>query len=166
MTPASRHSTRAVQSPLLIVANWVRSALTYSFAMYVWIAAPNFGSDGPACNAQTRFIFFGASLPALGSGRYLSLAGWGLFTLLFLYRAVKGSTTIGYATRALFSSVAGQKLLKPRRDPKNEVHRETVVRKNFATGEVTRKYVVLFQHSHFAYWRLQEPPAAPRPNIS
>ncbi|KAF9484050.1 hypothetical protein BDN70DRAFT_928653 [Pholiota conissans] len=139
MTPALRkNSTRAMHSPLLIIANWVRSALTYSFAMYVWISAPTLGSGTPACNAATKLIFFGASLPALGSGRWLSLAIWSLATLLFLKRTLQGSTTIFYATRALFSTIASQKLLKPKRDPKREVRRETVTRKDFGTGEVSR----------------------------
>ncbi|KAF8961867.1 hypothetical protein BDZ97DRAFT_1177690 [Flammula alnicola] len=139
MSPSSsKNATRSVHSPLLIVANWTRSAFTYSFAMYVWISAPTFGSGPPGCNAATRLIFFGASLPALGSGRYLNLAGWGVLTLLFVWRAIKGSQTILIAMRALFSSIGSQALLKPKYDPKNEVHRETVTRKNFATGETTR----------------------------
>ena len=142
LTPTSKHSaTRAVHSPLLIAANWVRSALTYAFALYVWIAAPTFGAATPACNARTRLIFFGASLPALGSGRYMSLAGWGLFSALFVYRALRGRTTILCAVQALGGGVKGQRLLTPKRDPKNEVHRETVRRKNFATGEETSTYV-------------------------
>ncbi|KDR76997.1 hypothetical protein GALMADRAFT_424162 [Galerina marginata CBS 339.88] len=138
VTPQSKKNVlRSVHSPLLIVANWTRSALTYSFAMYVWIAAPTFGSGPPECNAATRLIFFGASLPALGSGRWLNLAGWGVLSLLFIWRTIKGSKTIFIALRALFSKRASQALLKPKHTPKNEVHRETVMRKNFATGEVS-----------------------------
>ncbi|CAA7262100.1 unnamed protein product [Cyclocybe aegerita] len=135
--PQGKNATRSVHSPLLIIANWTRSVFTYSFALYVWIAAPNFGSDPPECNEATRLIFFGASLPALGSGRILSLAGWGLFTLLFIWRTLKGAGTILIAFQALFSSTASQALLKPKHPPKNEVHRELVTRTDFVTGKVT-----------------------------
>ena len=136
VAPASRKNPmRSVHSPLLIVANWTRSALTYSFALYVWITAPTFGSGPRECNEATRLIFFGASLPALGSGRILNLVGWGLLTLLFFWRALKGARTIFAALQAMFSSTASQSLLKPKHPPKNEIHRETVTRVNWSTGE-------------------------------
>lgn len=132
---------RPIHSPLLIIANWTRSAFTYSFALYVWISAPTFGSGPPECNAATRLIFFGASLPALGSGRWLNLAVWGILTLFFLWRAIKGWRTIFVAFRALFSSTAIEALLKPKHPPKNEVHREMVYRKDFRTGQESRSCV-------------------------
>ncbi|KAF9531078.1 hypothetical protein CPB83DRAFT_849293 [Crepidotus variabilis] len=132
-----KNPLRSVHSPLLIVANWTRSALTYSFALYVWISAPTFGSGSRECNEATRLIFFGASLPALGSGRYLNLTIWGVFTLLFVYRALKGARTIAIACRALLSSSASQALLKPKGPPRNEVHREIVTRFNFKSRERT-----------------------------
>ena len=132
-----KKSTRSVHSPLLILANWTRSAFTYAFAIYVWVTAPTFGSGPPGCNEATRLIFFGASLPALGSGRILSLTIWGLFSLLFLYRAIKGFPTIYVAFLALFSSNASQALLKPKQPPRNEVHREMISRVNYATEERT-----------------------------
>ncbi|KAF8909687.1 hypothetical protein CPB84DRAFT_1842921 [Gymnopilus junonius] len=139
VTPQSKkNATRSVHSPLLIVANWTRSALTYSFALYVWIAAPTFGSGPPVCNAATRLIFFGASLPALGSGRWLSLAGWGVLTFFFVWRSIKGLRTILIAFEALFSKSASQALLKAKHPPRNEVHWEMVTRTDFATGEVVR----------------------------
>jgi hypothetical protein len=142
MSPSSgKNAMRPVHSPLLIVANWTRSAFTYSFALYVWISAPTFGSGSPECNAATRLVFFGASLPALGSGRWLNLAVWGIFTLLFLWRAVKGWSTIFVAFRALFSTTAIEALLKPKHPPKNEVHREMVYRKDFRTGQESRSCV-------------------------
>lgn len=138
VAPANKTTPlRSVHSPLLIVANWTRSALTYSFALYVWISAPTIGSGPLECNAATKLIFFGASLPALSSGRYLNLAIWSVLTLLFLYRTMKSYTTILVATAALFSSTASQALLKPKEPPKNEIHREIVTRKNYATGETT-----------------------------
>ena len=137
MQPTSgKHAMRSVHSPLLIAANWTRSALTYSFALYVWISAPTFGSNEPGCNQATKFIFFGAKLPALGSGRVLNLIVWGILTFLFLYRAIKGSGTIFVAFQALISRTASQALLRPK-NPTNEVHRERVTRKNFGTGEVS-----------------------------
>ncbi|KAF8152964.1 hypothetical protein B0H34DRAFT_677195 [Crassisporium funariophilum] len=139
MTPSSpKNSMRSVHSPLLIVANWMRSAFTYSFAIYVWMTAPTFGSGPPECNEATRLIFFGASLPALRSGRILMLSVWGLFTLLFIWRTLRGFKTIFIAFQALFSSSASQALLKPKHPPKNEVHREVVTRVNFTTGETTQ----------------------------
>jgi hypothetical protein len=135
---SNKNGVRRVHSPLLIIANWTRSAFTYSFAIYVWATAPTFGSGPRECNEATRLIFFGASLPALGSGRILNLTGWGLLTLLFLQRTVKGSKTIFVATQALFSSSAGDVLLKPKRPAENEVNLETVERHNYGTGEHRR----------------------------
>ncbi|PPQ96480.1 hypothetical protein CVT26_010474 [Gymnopilus dilepis] len=139
VTPQSKkNATRSVHSPLLIVANWTRSALTYSFALYVWISAPTFGQGPPECNAATRLIFFGASLPALGSGRWLNLAGWGILTFFFVWRTIKGRRTILISFEALFSKRASQALLKAKHSPKNEVHSEVVTRTDFATGKVTQ----------------------------
>jgi len=130
----SKHTLRKVHSPLLIIANWTRSVFTYSFAIYVWVTAPTFGSGPPECNTVTKLIFFGASLPAVGSGRVLNLVGWGLLTLLFLYRSIRGFGTILLAFKALFSPSAGQTLLKPKRPVENEVHLEAVDRYNYGTG--------------------------------
>ncbi|PPQ95077.1 hypothetical protein CVT25_002600 [Psilocybe cyanescens] len=139
MAPQStKNSTRSVHSPLLIVANWTRSAFTYSFALYVWISAPTFGQGPPECNKATFFIFFGASLPALGSGRYLNLAVWSILTLTFVWRSLKGARTIFISLHALFSKTASQALLRPKHSAENEVHREVVRRKNFVTGETTQ----------------------------
>lgn len=138
---SAKKVTRSVHSPLLILANWTRSALTYAFAIYVWVTAPTFGSGSPECNAATRLIFFGASLPALGSGRILNLTIWGIFTLLFLYRAIAGSKTIFLAFLALFSATQSQALLKPKQPPRKVVHREMVTRVDFATGERTETWV-------------------------
>lgn len=129
------NALRSIHSPLLIIANWTRSTLTYSFALYVWISAPTFGSGPKECNAATKFIFFGASLPALGSGRYFNLTVWGLLSLLFVYRSLNRFKTILVSFAALFSANASQALLKPREPPKNEVHREIVSRTDFTTGE-------------------------------
>ncbi|KAJ3511415.1 hypothetical protein NLJ89_g4119 [Agrocybe chaxingu] len=138
LEPSQRKSsTHLVHSPLLIIANWMRSALTYAFALYVWISAPTLGSGPPECNEATRLIFFGASLPALGSGRFLSLAVWGVATVLFVKRTIKGSMTISIAFRALFSDTASQALLQPKERPKNEVLQECVTVVDFATGDTT-----------------------------
>lgn len=131
---SAKKATRSVHSPLLIIANWTRSAFTYAFAIYVWVTAPTFGYQ-PECNPETRLVFFGASLPALGSGRILNLIIWGIFSLLFLYRSITGSRTIYVAFLALFSARAGQALLKPKQPPRKEVHREIVTRFNWATRE-------------------------------
>lgn len=135
----SKHALRKVHSPLLIIANWTRSVFTYSFAIYVWVTAPTFGSGPPECNTVTKLIFFGASLPALGSGRVLNLVGWGLLTLLFLYRSIRGFGTIWLAFKALFSPSAGQTLLKPKRPVENEVHLEAVDTYNYGTGARTHR---------------------------
>ena len=129
------NALRSIHSPLLIIANWVRSALTYAFALYVWISAPTFGSGPKECNAATKFILFGASLPAVGSGRYFNLAVWGLLFLWFIYRSLSGSKTILVSFAALFSANASQALLRPREAPRNEIHREIVTRTDFVTGE-------------------------------
>lgn len=138
-----KSAVRKVHSPLLIIANWTRSALTYTFALYVWITAPTFGAGPKACNEATRLIFFGASLPALGAGRILNLTGWGLLSALFLWRTLKGSATIIIAFSALFSSNAAQALLKPKSPVVDEVYVEAVEKHNFRTGEISRRLVDL-----------------------
>ena len=86
-----------------------------------------------------QLIFFGTSLPALGSGRVLNLVGWGLLTLLFWYRSIRGFGTILLAFKALFSPSAGQTLLKPKRPVENEVHLEAVDTYNYGTGAHTHR---------------------------
>ncbi|CAA7262113.1 unnamed protein product [Cyclocybe aegerita] len=79
LEPSQRKGgTHPVHSPLLVIANWMRSALTYAFALYVWIAAPTLGSGPPECNEATRLIFFGESLPALASGAFSDIASQAL----------------------------------------------------------------------------------------
>ncbi|KAH9474441.1 E3 ubiquitin-protein ligase pub1 [Psilocybe cubensis] len=138
MSPqSSKKSTRSVHSPLLTVANWMRSAFTYSFALYVWISAPEFGQGPRACNEATFFIFFGASLPALRSGRWLNIAVWSLMTTRFVWRSGKSAKTLFVSLNALFSKTATQRLLKPRYPPKNEIHEQTVWTKDYGTGQET-----------------------------
>ncbi|KAJ2915717.1 hypothetical protein MD484_g4683, partial [Candolleomyces efflorescens] len=129
---------RRAHSPLLILANWLRSALTYALALFVWGTAPNFGQGPPECDRKTRLIFFGASLPALGSGRTLNLTGWGILTALFAWRTLKGSWTLLAALQGLFSENV---LLKPKDPPKNELNLETMEKYNYVTGdrEVTER---------------------------
>ena len=72
----------------------------------------------------------------------LNLVGWGLLTLLFLYRSIRGFGTILLAFKALFSPSAGQTLLKPKRPVENEVHVEEVDTYNYGTGARTHRYVL------------------------
>ena len=106
-------ATRRMGSPILILANWIRSALTYSFALYVWITAATFGSQ-PECNHTVSFILFGAKLPATTSGRIFNLTFWGLGTLIFLYRTILRFDTLRTAALALFFSRDRHRLLRPR----------------------------------------------------
>ncbi|TDL27133.1 hypothetical protein BD410DRAFT_895025 [Rickenella mellea] len=132
ITNSSSSNTRRMFSPLLIVANWMRSALTYIFAIYVWSNAATFGS-APECNPMTNVIFFGASLSALRAGRILNLTFWILLAVLFVYRTLKGFRTLCIATLAMFSPRARQWLIKPMK-PNNRIHIETKTKTNYRTG--------------------------------
>lgn len=123
---------RRAQSPLLILANWLRSALTYAFALFVWVKAPGFGSGPPECDQETRFIFFGASLSALDSGRILNLVGWGILTLLFVWRTYQGKWTLGAAVQGLFLEDV---MIKPKEPPKNDINMERYAKYTYHTGE-------------------------------
>jgi hypothetical protein len=126
-------------SPILILTNWARSALTYAFALYVWATAPTFGV-AIQCNPSTRFIFFGASLPATGSGRTLNLVVWGIGGGFFAIRLLRLSTldTLWICVRALFSETARNRLLRPRRPPpSNEWIFEEVRHKETVLGQET-----------------------------
>ena len=112
-------------SPLLVLVNWLRSALTYAFVLFVWIQAPTFGSGPPECDQETRFIFFGIALRSLGAGRTLNLAGWGLLTALFAWRTYRGRWALQAALQQMLSR---QVLIKPREAPGDELEVETLDR--------------------------------------
>lgn len=127
---------RRVSSPLLIIANWLRSALTYAFALYVWAKAPSFGQAASECNSSTKLIFWGKALPALGSGRILNLVGWGFLSFFFTWRTLKGLGTLGVAFAALFGLYGGTgELVRPKAPPKNQLNLETYNRYDYATEE-------------------------------
>ncbi|KAF5313376.1 hypothetical protein D9611_008627 [Ephemerocybe angulata] len=130
--PNQPTTLRRAYSPLLIIANWLRSALTYAFTLFVWAKAPSFGSGPPECDQATKLIFFGAALPALGSGRVLNLVGWGILASLFMWRTVRGGMTLMAAFRGLFSDDV---MVKPKTPPKNELNLETTDTYNYVTGE-------------------------------
>jgi hypothetical protein len=126
---------RRVSSPLLIVANWLRSALTYAFALYVWIKAPSFGQSALECNPHTKVVFWGKALPALGSGRILNLVGWGFLSLTFAWRTLKGLRTLAASFAALFGLNGGAagELVRPKVPPKNQLNLETYDRYDYRT---------------------------------
>lgn len=127
---------RRVSSPLLIIANWLRSALTYAFALYVWIQAPSFGQSALECNPSTKLIFWGKALPALGSGRILNLVGWGFLSFFFVWRTFKGLGTLAVSFAALFGLNGGTgELVRPKVPPRNELNLETYDRYDFRTEE-------------------------------
>ncbi|KAH6904943.1 hypothetical protein BKA70DRAFT_1294448 [Coprinopsis sp. MPI-PUGE-AT-0042] len=127
---------RRVSSPLLIIANWLRSALTYAFALYVWIQAPSFGQSAAECNPSTKLIFWGKPLPALGSGRILNLVGWGILSFFFVWRTFKGLGTLAVSFAALLGLNGGTgELVRPKVPPRNQMNLETYERYDYRTEE-------------------------------
>ncbi|KIM28652.1 hypothetical protein M408DRAFT_23689 [Serendipita vermifera MAFF 305830] len=127
-------------SPLLILINWIRSALTYALALWVWATASTFG-ESVECNPSTKFILFGASLPATGSGRTVNMVIWGIGIALFGFRFLRPSTfdTLFICIRALFSSQARYRLLRARRPPpSNEWIFEQTNYEETELGKVTK----------------------------
>ena len=134
-----RDSNRML-SPLLIIINWTRSALTYALAMWVWTTAATFG-ESVECNSATRFILFGASLPALGAGRIVNMVIWAIGTALFGFRLLRPSTldTLFICLLSLFSSQARYRLLRARRPPpSNEWIFEETQYEETQLGRVTK----------------------------
>ncbi|KAJ3510231.1 hypothetical protein NMY22_g16033 [Coprinellus aureogranulatus] len=124
---------RRIHSPLLILTHWLRSAFTYVFALFLWVKAPNFGSGPPECDQATRFIFFWASMPALGTGRWLNLIVWGVSSGLFAWRTYKGAFTLLASMRGLL--MKDDTMFRPKGDMDAEIVLESRHRYTYHTGE-------------------------------
>ncbi|KAJ3540604.1 hypothetical protein NMY22_g4232 [Coprinellus aureogranulatus] len=146
--PASRRGPNAVRkahSHLLILTSWLRSALTYSFALFVWAKTPNFGSGPPECDQATRFTFFWASFPALGLCRIINLLAWGMLATAFLGRTYMGKFTLLASIRGLF--MGDDIMSQPYDPPAAEIHYESEDHYSYQTDEHSHQETI-YRYGH------------------
>jgi hypothetical protein len=114
-----------VTSPLLVLVDTIRLALTTAFGVWLWATAPNFG-NGPECNDMIYFAFFSVKIRATSVGaRVIGLIFWASSGVVFLLLQVSTLDTLFLSVQALFYDWAARAFRLPRLNgPGDKIYRQ------------------------------------------